>query len=93
VRRPATGRLIGGMILDGVDVAELKDEFPLLRQMAEQGRGLEASLVSALALGWDLFGPSQLMAAGDEPDPDELVDALAAALGSIAAGTVPADQA
>lgn len=90
VRHPATGRLIGGMILDGVDVAELKGEFPLLESLRGDGGEVGAALTYALALGWEVFGPSLLAATGARPEPDELTDAVADAMVAInAAGGAP----
>lgn len=85
VNRPATGRLIAGMVLDGVDVAALKDEFPLLKQLATSGDATNAAITYALALGWEVFGPSLLSAIDANPAPNELVDALTVALDAVQA--------
>lgn len=86
-RRPATGRLMAGMILDGLDVTELKDEFPLLERMAEDDPGLDPALTYALALGWEVFGPSLLAAMSAEPEADEISAALFRAMGAIRGGS------
>lgn len=80
VTRPATGRLIAGMILDGLDVAELKGDFPLLDQLAENDQRLSAAMTYALALGWEVFGPFLLAAVEATPDPEELAAALSNAM-------------
>jgi AcrR family transcriptional regulator len=85
VNRPSTGRLIAGMILDGVDVTAVKDDFPLLEQLAKNGDATSAALIYALALGWEVFGPSLIAAAGTSADPNELVEALITAMNAIQA--------
>lgn len=85
VNYPATGRLMGGMILDGVDVAALKDEFPLLQQLAKSGDPTNAAITYALVLGWEVFGPTLLGALETNPDADDLVDALALAINTVQA--------
>ena len=80
VNRPGTGRLIAGMILDGVDVKERKGEFPLLERLAESDTELTAAFTYALALGWEVFGPSLSAALGVSAESAEvsagLVDAM-----------------
>jgi AcrR family transcriptional regulator len=83
VGRPGTGPLMAGLILDGVDVATLKGDFPLLEQLARDGSELRAAMTYALALGWEVFGPSLLAAADAEPSRDELVTALRVALDAV----------
>ncbi|MDX2380630.1 MAG: TetR/AcrR family transcriptional regulator [Acidimicrobiia bacterium] len=90
VDRPGTGPLIAGLILDGVDVTTLKGDFPLLEQLAHDGAELQAAITYALALGWEVFGPSLLQAVGGDsdvvPSRDELVGALTAALTAVHSG-------
>ena len=80
VNRPETGRLVAGMILDGVDVNELKGDFPLLERLAANDSELPAAFTYALALGWEVFGPSLLAAlevsANSAEVRDGLVDAM-----------------
>lgn len=88
VDQPRTGPLMAGLILDGIDVAALKREFPLLDELAREGSEVGAAIAYALALGWEVFGPSLLEAtrgesAGAGPTRDELVAALRAALGAV----------
>jgi AcrR family transcriptional regulator len=83
VDRPGTGPLMAGLILDGVDVATLKGDFPLLEQLAGDGPELQAAITYALALGWEVFGPSLLAAADVDPTSEELVAALRVALDAI----------
>lgn len=83
--RPATGRLLAGLILDGFDVAALKREFPLLERFAKRDQDLGAVMSYALALGWEVFGPSLLQAADVDADPDVVAEALAAAMRSVQA--------
>lgn len=83
VNRPSTGRLIAGMILDGVDVTALKDDFPLLKQLAANSDATSAALTYALALGWEVFGPSLVAALDTSADPDKLIDALNAGMNAI----------
>jgi AcrR family transcriptional regulator len=85
VNRPSTGRLIAGMILDGVDVAALKDDFPLLEQLAKNGDATSAAMTYALALGWEVFGSSLIAALGTSTDPNEVVEALKTAMNAIQA--------
>lgn len=82
VRRPATGRLIAGMILDGVDVSRLKGDFPLLEQF-EDDDAVGAAITYALALGWEVFGPSLLEAVDANPDPADLSAAVADAMRAV----------
>jgi AcrR family transcriptional regulator len=89
VNRPSTGRLIAGMILDGVDVTALKDDFPLLEQLAKNSDATSAALSYALALGWEVFGPSLIAALETSADPNELVEALNAAMNAIQATEGP----
>jgi AcrR family transcriptional regulator len=83
VNRPSTGRLMAGMILDGVDVTVLKDDFPLLEQLAKNSDATSAALTYALALGWEVFGPSLVAALDTSADPNELVEALDTAMNAI----------
>jgi AcrR family transcriptional regulator len=80
VKHPATGRLLAGLILDGVDVSALKGEFPLLDRMAEPGHEVDAAMTYALALGWEVFGPSLVEAVDVDPEPGELVASLSRAM-------------
>ena len=84
VNNPATGRLMAGLILDGVDVTELKADFPLLDLLAEDRSPVDAAITYALALGWEVFGPSLLNAADTAPSAAQLTDNLAHALKAIA---------
>jgi hypothetical protein len=85
VNRPSTGRLIAGMILDGVDVAALKDDFPLLERLAKNGEATSAAMTYALAPGWEVFGSSLIAALDTSPDPNEVVEALNTAMNVIQA--------
>lgn len=83
VNHPSTGRLIAGMVLDGIDIAKLKDDFPLLQQLTKNGDATRAALTYALALGWEVFGPPLVAAAGTTASPEELVTALETAMRAI----------
>jgi len=85
VNHPSTGRLVAGMILDGVDVTAVKGDFPLLGQLAKNRDATGAALTYALALGWEVFGPSLMGALDAAADPDELVEALDRAMNAIQA--------
>lgn len=84
VRRPSTGRLIAGLLLDGADLTEMKGEFPLLDRMARLDGDLDAALTYALALGWEVFGPSLLSALDADTDADATAGALRDAMTAIA---------
>jgi AcrR family transcriptional regulator len=84
VRRPSTGRLIAGLLLDGADIASIKGDFPLMERMAASGRDLDAAITYALALGWEVFGPSLLSAIDAAPDAEETEAALRDALAALA---------
>ena len=83
VTNPATGRLVAGLILDGVDVAAIKGDFPLLDHLAHDHSPLDAALTYALALGWEVFGASLLNAVDASPSHDDLTDRLARALKAV----------
>lgn len=83
VTRPATGRLMAGLLLDGIDVATVKDEFPLLDRLGANSGGLNAAITYALALGWEVFGPALLEASDASPTDTDTVEALGRALKSI----------
>ncbi len=83
VEHPNTGRLIGGMILDGADIASLNADYPLLERLSEERSGIDAALTYALVIGWELFGPSLLAATGTTMSPDALAGKLATALRAI----------
>lgn len=83
VHHPATGRLVAGLILDGVDVAAIKDEFPLLDLLAKDHGPLDAAITYALALGWEVFGPSLMNAADTSPNDRQLTTRLADALKAV----------
>jgi AcrR family transcriptional regulator len=85
VNSPATGRLVAGMILDGVEVVSLKGDFPLLERFAKNGDATNAALIYALALGWEVFGPSLLVALDEDPDPVGLAAAIGSAMSAITA--------
>ncbi len=83
VEQPRTGRLLGGLLLDGVDFTELNSDYPLLDRLGEDGRGLDAALTYALVIGWELFGPSLLAATETTPTDEELIASLADSLRAI----------
>ncbi len=83
VDNPTTGRLVAGLILDGVDVAAIKGDFPLLDLLAKDHSPVDAAITYALALGWEVFGPSLLNAAGTSPSNRQLAGKLAQALKAV----------
>ena len=74
---------MAGLILDGVDIAGTKREFPLLTELANDQGDVDAALTYALALGWEVFGPSLLEAVGASPTEAQLRQAMARALKSV----------
>lgn len=89
-----TGRLFAGLVLDGVDALRLKREFPIAEALTaalaekhpEADPALTAALLQALVLGWELFSPFLLGAAGAEQSEDN-GSLLRAALETLVAGT------
>lgn len=77
--KTSSGRLFAGIALDGVDAIRLKREFPFadslvpaLRQETEAAESAHVSaLLQSLVLGWEIFSPYLLEAAGAEPPDDE----------------------
>lgn len=75
----SSGRLFAGILLDDIDALSLKREFPvaeaLTAALAEEARGRDpavtAALVQSLALGWEVFSPYLLGAAGADRPADE----------------------
>ena len=66
--------------LAGLDVSRLKGDFPLLEQFGDDDT-VRAAVTYALALGWEVFGPSLLEAVPRLPpvvdDPGEPVSSPA----------------
>ncbi|MFN3256441.1 MAG: TetR/AcrR family transcriptional regulator [Ilumatobacter sp.] len=93
VNNPATGRLVAGLILDGVDVAAVKGEFPMLELLANDHDPVDAAITYALALGWEVFGPSLLNAVDASPGDPQLTNKLAAALKTVSAAPVDSSSA
>jgi AcrR family transcriptional regulator len=85
VTNPTTGRLVAGLILDGVDVAAIKGDFPLLELLARSNSPIDAAFTYALALGWEVFGPSLLNATGTSPSDELMTEKLAQALKAVSA--------
>ena len=85
VTRPSTGRLVAGLVLDGIDITRFKREFPLLEQLGTDGDNIDATFAYALALGWEVFGPTLLNAIGEAPTNETLTERLELALHAISA--------
>lgn len=85
VADPSTGRLIAGMIRDGVDIPALSGEFPLFDRLIgdSDGDALDSVMIMALLLGWDMFGPTLLRAVRASPDDSTVSDALLDAVTAI----------
>jgi len=76
IDRPATGRLIAGMVLDGVDIARLKDGVPLVERLARNNSKLDAAMIAAFNLGWEVFGDQLLINLNEQPDRETLLQAV-----------------
>lgn len=83
VHSPGSGRLVAGLILDGVDVAALKGHFPLLEGSAQRSEDIDVAMAYALALGWEVFGSTLLDSMNAESDPNEIASKLADAMSVI----------
>lgn len=75
----ASGRLFAGILLADIDALQLKREFPvagaLTAALDEEGPSgdpaVTAALLQSLVLGWEIFSPFLLGAAGVRDAPDE----------------------
>lgn len=76
IDRPATGRLIAGMVLDGVDIARLKNGVPLVERFAQNSSNLDAAMMAAFNLGWEVFGDQLLTTLNEQPDRETLLQAV-----------------
>ena len=83
----SSGRLFAGILLDDVDALRLKREFPIAASLTQalgdevpgSDPGVTAALLQSLVLGWEVFSPYLLGAAGADRPADEravLRDAL-----------------
>ena len=86
----SSGRLFAGILLDDIDALRIKREFPvaaaLVRALEAEAPWCDApstaALLQSLVLGWEIFSPYLLGAAGTEPGPRDR-GALRAALEAI----------
>lgn len=91
--RTESGRLFAGILLDDIDALSIKREFPVAEALtkvlaAEAPRAdpaVTAALLQSLVLGWEIFSPYLLGAAGADPASDDRV-ALRAALQAVVDG-------
>lgn len=81
VRSPESGPLFAGLLLDGLDVRDLKREFPVFERLEELGVGkTQAAVALSAILGWEIFGRALSQAFDRELDHDEIVKALSSYL-------------
>lgn len=83
VHAPGSGRLVAGLILDGVDIAAIKGQFPLLEGSTQGSEDIDVAMAYALALGWEVFGSTLLDSMNADCDPKEIVSKLADAMNAI----------
>ena len=87
MRSPESGPLFAGMLLDGMDVLQLKREFPVFERLEQLGVGeTQAAVALSAILGWEIFGRALSQAFDHEPDHDQLVEALSGYLEQLLPG-------
>lgn len=77
----SSARLFAGILLDDLDAIRLKREFPvvdalnaaLVEEAPDVDPATTAALLQSLVLGWEIFAPYLLAAAGASPPADERV--------------------